>query len=116
MDFFILLTIQERLSLFFLNFIYLSSYLVFCLFRAEPEAYGGSQARRPIGATAASLYHSHSNTDLSCVWDLHRSSRQYWIFNPLSEARDRTRVLMDTSQVPNLLSHNGNYWSVIVKT
>ena len=24
-------------------------------------AYGGSQARGPIGATAASLHHSHSN-------------------------------------------------------
>ena len=35
---------------------------VFCLFfRAAPEAYGGSQARGPIGAVAASLHHSHSN-------------------------------------------------------
>ena len=31
------------------------------LFRAVPAAYGGSQARRPIGAVAASLHHSHSN-------------------------------------------------------
>ena len=29
--------------------------------RAPPTAYGGSQARVPIGATAASLYYSHSN-------------------------------------------------------
>ena len=28
---------------------------------AAPAAYGGSQARGPIGATAAGLYHSHSN-------------------------------------------------------
>ena len=33
----------------------------FLLFRATPTAYGGSQARDRIGATAASLYHSHSN-------------------------------------------------------
>ena len=33
----------------------------FCLFRAIPAAYGDSQARRLIGATAASLCHSHSN-------------------------------------------------------
>ena len=33
------------------------------------------------------------------VCDLHHSSQQPWIPNPLSEARDRTRILMDTSQV-----------------
>ena len=32
-----------------------------CLFRAAPVAHGGSQARGRIGATAASLHHSHSN-------------------------------------------------------
>ena len=31
------------------------------LFRAAPEAYGGSQARGLIGAMAAGLHHSHSN-------------------------------------------------------
>ena len=30
-------------------------------FRAAPEAYGGSQARGPVGATTAGLYHSHSS-------------------------------------------------------
>ena len=33
----------------------------FCLFRATPEACGGSQARGPIGAEATGLCHSHSN-------------------------------------------------------
>ena len=33
----------------------------FLLSRAAPEAYGGSQARGPIGARAASLRHSHSH-------------------------------------------------------
>ena len=32
----------------------------FCLFRATPTAYGGSQARGRIGAAAADLYPSHS--------------------------------------------------------
>ena len=43
---------------------FLSAFLffIFCLFRATPEAYGGSQARGQIGAVAASLHHSHSNT------------------------------------------------------
>ena len=36
------------------------SFFVFCLFRAPPTAYGGSQARDPIRATAAGLHHSDS--------------------------------------------------------
>ena len=46
--------------------------------------------------------------DLSCVCDLHQCSRQCWILNPLSQARDRTCILVDTSWFLNLLSHNGN--------
>ena len=38
------------------------SFFFFCLFRATPTANGGSQARGQIGATAAGLGHSHSNT------------------------------------------------------
>ena len=34
---------------------------LFLLFRATPVAYGGSQARGPIGAAAAGLHHSRSN-------------------------------------------------------
>ena len=37
-------------------------FFVFCLFRATPKAYGGPQARGLIGAVAAGLHHSHSNT------------------------------------------------------
>ena len=36
-------------------------FFVFCLFRVTPMAYGSSQARSQMGATAASLCHSHSN-------------------------------------------------------
>ena len=36
-------------------------FFFFCLFRATPVAYGGSQARDLVGATAASLRHSHHN-------------------------------------------------------
>ena len=44
-------------------FLYFFSFLLFFwLFRATPVAYGGSQTRGPIGAIAASLHHSHSNT------------------------------------------------------
>ena len=44
----------------------------------------------------------------SCICDLRHSSWQCQILNPLSEARDQTRILMDTSWFLNPLSHNGN--------
>ena len=50
-------------------------------------------------ADAATLDPSH-------VCNPHRSSQQLWICNPLSEARNRTCILMDTSWVLNLLSHD----------
>ena len=37
--------------------------------------------------------------DLSCVCNLHHSSWQCWIFNPLSDVRDKTSILMDNSQI-----------------
>ena len=45
---------------------------------------------------------------LSCTCDLHHSLRQRQILNPWSEARVQTCILTDTSQVLDLLSHNGN--------
>ena len=60
-------------------------YFYFLLSRATLVAYGNSQARSQIGTVATGLHHS---------------SQQCQILNPLSEARDRTHVLMDPSQVP----------------
>ena len=37
--------------------------------------------------------------DLHCVCDLHPSSRQCWIPDPLSKARDWTCIFMDTSRI-----------------
>ena len=58
------------------------------------------------------LAYATAARDLSLVFDLHHSSRQRWmpnpLGNPLSEARDRTQVLMDTSWVCKLLSHGRN--------
>ena len=41
------------------------------------------------------------------VCNLYHSSWQRRLLNPLSEARDRTSILVETSRVHNLLSHNG---------
>ena len=46
--------------------------------------------------------------DPSHVCDKHHSSWQCWIPNPLREARDQTRILMDTSQVCFLCITTGN--------
>ena len=37
--------------------------------------------------------------DLSHIYDLHHSSQQRWILNPLNEARDRTCILTEASQI-----------------
>ena len=37
--------------------------------------------------------------DASCICNLHQSSQEHQILDPLSEARDRTCVLMDASQI-----------------
>ena len=58
------------------------------LFRATPAAYGDSQARSRIGAVADGLHQSHSNLGSELHLQLHHSSWQHQILNPLSEARD----------------------------
>ena len=42
---------------------------------------------------------ARATRDPSPICNLHHSSWQHQILNPLSKARDRTRVLMDTSQI-----------------
>ena len=73
-------------------------FFFFCFFRATPVVYGGSQARGRIGATAAGLTHRETR-GLSHVCDLYHRSRQRWIHDPLSKARDRTCILIDTSRI-----------------
>ena len=46
--------------------------------------------------------------DLSCDCNLHYSSWHHQILNPLSEARDKTCILVHTSWAHLLLSHEGN--------
>ena len=82
---------------FLLIFIFILFYFIF-IFRATCEAYGSSQAGGQIRAVAASLHH-HNMQDLSSICDLHHSSRQHQILNPLSKARDQTRILLDISWV-----------------
>ena len=54
-----------------------------------------------IRATAAGYATTIATRDPSCISDLHHSSRQHCFLNPLSQARDWTWVLMDTSWFVN---------------
>ena len=51
------------------------------------------QLQLPAHATATAM------PDPGCICDLHHSSGQHRILNPMHWARDRTGVLMDTTQV-----------------
>ena len=52
-----------------------------------------SELELPACTTATAMW------DPSRICDLHCSLWQHWILNPLTRARDRTLILMDTSQV-----------------
>ena len=52
--------------------------------------------------------------NLGHICDLHYSSQQCQLLNPLSKARDWTYTFMDTSWVYNLLSHNRNSPQVLL--
>ena len=53
--------------------------------------------------------------DLSQDMDLPHHSWRCQILNPLSKARDRTHVLMDTGQISFPLSHNRNSLFILLK-
>ena len=64
----------------------------------------GVKSKLQLPATATAI----ATPNLSCVCDLHHSSQQRQIPNPLREARNWTHILMDSSQLLNALSHYGN--------
>ena len=78
-------------------------FIYFLLFRATPAARGSSQTRGQIRAypTATAMQ------DLSHVCSLHHRSWQHQIADPLSEPRDRTRILMNTSRIHFLFATMG---------
>ena len=69
----------------------------------EVSGIGAESELQLLASTTAT-----ATADLSCICNLHHSMWQCWILNPLSEARDRTHILMDTRQVLNPLNDHGN--------
>ena len=73
--------------------------IFFLLFGATSAAYEVPRRGVEQGLQLPSCTTATAMPDLSRVCDLHRSSLQCQILNPLNKARDRTRILMDTSRV-----------------
>ena len=82
-----------------LDYLHTVLFIYLFIFRAVPAACGGSQARGWIRGLAASLHHSHSNARPQPHLRPTPHSGQHWILNTLSEARDWTCILMNTSQI-----------------
>ena len=81
---------------------YFLFFLFFCLFAiswAAPTAYGGSQASGLMELWLPAYTRATAMQDPSHVCDLHHSSRQRRILNPLSKGRDRTCNLMVPSRI-----------------
>ena len=79
---------------------YLFYLLIYLLsFRAATSAYGSSQPRRRIRAVTLAYTTATEMQDLSCICNLHHSWQQRQIHNPLSEAKDWTCILVNTSQI-----------------
>ena len=71
-------------------FLILCLFFFFLIFTATPATYGSSQASSQIGAAAAGLGHSHSNTRPELhLWP---TLPQCQILNPLCEVRDWTCI------------------------
>ena len=84
----------------FCFFVFLGSHLwhmefnqsYYCWPMPEPQ-------QHQIGAITAAYARATATPDPSYICDLYHSSRQCWILNPLSEARDRTHNLMVPSRI-----------------
>ena len=99
----------SRSEVRFVVLLLLLFYLVVCLFLGlNPEPMEaprlGVKSEPQLPAYAAAT----ATPDLSRLCNLHHSSRQRQIPDPLSEARDGTRILLDARPVHNPLNHKGN--------
>ena len=88
---------------FFFFLIFLGPYLQHM---EVPRIAVKSELQLPAYATATAIQ------DPSPVCSLYHSSWQRWILNPLSEVRDRTPILIDTSQVCYGCATMGTPWNV----
>ena len=87
---------------------FLVCFLFLCLlFRVASAAYGGSQTRVASELQLRTYTTAIAMWDPSGVCELQHSSWQCWILNRLSEARDRTYILMVPSRICFLCATTG---------
>ena len=89
---------EDVLSFFFLLFVFLGLHPQHM---EVPRLGVQSELQLSAYTTATATW------DPSCICDLYHSSQQHPILNPPSEARDRTCVLMDPSQIRLLWATTG---------
>ena len=87
------------------------SYLFLFSFYSRTWAYGSSQAGIELELQLLVYATAMATLDLSHIYHLCCSLWQCRILNSLREARDRTHILVETSQVLNLLNYN---WNAII--
>ena len=89
-------------SFFFLSFFFFFCVLGPYLWHLEVPRVGDESELQLLAYARAT-----ATQDPGCICELHHSSRQHWILNPLSEARDQTHILLDTSWVHNCWATRG---------
>ena len=92
------LPIFQMSFFFFFSLFFLGPHLL----HKEVSRLGDRSELQPAAYAAAT-----GKQDTSHVCNLHHSSRQYQILNPMSKARDGTCILMDPSQVRFLRATTG---------
>ena len=88
--------------LFFFYFFFFFFFLSFCHFLGCSRGiwrFPGQGSNRSCSRQPTPEPQQHGIRAVSCVCNLHHSSRQRRILNPLSKARDRTRNLMVPSWI-----------------
>ena len=79
-------------------FIHTHTHLIYIVFLGlYPQHIEVSRLRDELELQLMAYTTATATRDPSYICDLHHSSWQRWILNPLSKARDRTHILMDTS-------------------
>ena len=94
-------------------YIYIYIYKHTLLFRVTPAAHGSSQLGVKLDLQLPAYITATAMLYRSWIFHLHCRLWQCQIFNPLSEARDQTHIITDTSQVLNQLSHNRNFKNLL---
>ena len=73
--------------------------LFFCFLGLHPQHIGDSRLGVQSELQLLAYTTATATSDPSYICDLHHSSQQHWILNPLREVRDRTHNLMVTSWI-----------------